>query len=234
LLKLNQVEAKYGEITAVKKATLHIPKGSIVTVLGANGAGKSSVLKCVSGLLKLSSGSIELENEPIGHLTVDERVKRGIVYVPEGRRIFTQLTVEENLKIGSYAVKNRAGMKSKMEKAYTYFPRLRERPKQRGGSLSGGEQQMLAIARGLMGEPKLLLLDEPSLGLAPIVIYEIFKMIETINKEGTTILLVEQNSHMALKVAHYGYVLQLGEIVMAGTREELCNNEEVKRLYLGG
>jgi branched-chain amino acid transport system ATP-binding protein len=234
LLRLNQVNAGYGEITAIKKVSLCIDKGKIVTILGSNGAGKSSILKCICGLLKTSSGSIELDNAPINNLEVHERVKKGIVYVPEGRRIFPKLTVGENLKIGSYTHQKRTGIKSKMEQVFIYFPRLKERFNQIGGSLSGGEQQMLAIARGLMSEPKWLLLDEPTLGLAPIVIQEIFKIIKSINEEGTTILLVEQNANIALDVAHYGYVLRLGEISMEGTSQDLRNNKEIEKLYLGG
>lgn len=233
MLKLNQIEIKYGGIQALKKVTVDIPEGKIITILGANGAGKTSLMHCAVGLIKPVNGTVEFMNESITHLPTDERVKRGIVYVPEGRRIFPDLTVEENLLMGSYAVKDRTKARKTMERVYTSFPRLKERTNQSGGSLSGGEQQMLAIGRSLMSEPRLLMLDEPSLGLAPLIVQEIFRIIEEINKEGVTILLVEQNAHMALKVAHYGYVMQLGEVLLQGESSVLTKNEEVTRLYLG-
>ena len=233
MLKLHEIEVKYGGVKALKKANIHIPQGKVITILGANGAGKSSLMQCVSGLTKPVSGSIKFMDEIITNLATDQRVKRGIVYVPEGRRIFPRLTVEENLKMGSFAVKDRAKVSKKMEKVYQYFSRLKARANQSGGSLSGGEQQMLAIGRGLMSEPKLLMLDEPSLGLAPIIVQEIYRIIQEINSEGMTILLVEQNAHMALKVAHFGYVLELVKVLLEGETTSLTQNEDIKRLYLG-
>lgn len=232
MLKIKEIEVKYGGVTAIKGNTLSIPKGKVVAILGANGAGKTSLLKCISGLTKPQAGTIEYNNQVINHWPTDQRVKRGIVYVPEGRRIFSKLTVEENLIMGTYTVKDRAKVKTKMDKVYTYFPQLKDRARQKGGFLSGGEQQMLAIGRGLMSEPQFLMLDEPSLGLAPIIVKEIYRIIKEISDEGTTILLVEQNAHMALKVSHYGYILQLGKILLEGESSKLIDNEEVKRLYL--
>jgi branched-chain amino acid transport system ATP-binding protein len=233
MLKLDKVHVFYGQIEALKGISLTVETGEIVTLIGANGAGKSTTLAAISGTQKLRSGEIWFDGERIDGLSPDRIVQRGILQVPEGRRIFHRLTVEENLRMGGYTVKEAAVVERNIKQAYELFPILGERKKQPGGTLSGGEQQMLAIARALMANPKMLLLDEPSLGLAPILIEKIFDTIKKINCEGTSILLVEQNAQQALAVAHRGYVLETGKIVLEGTGAELLANAGVREAYLG-
>jgi branched-chain amino acid transport system ATP-binding protein len=234
MLRLRQVETHYGQVQALRDISIDVPAGSIVTLIGANGAGKSTTLRAISGLIRPTNGTIELEGRRIDRLSPSEIVSLGISQSPEGRQILATLTVAENLKLGSYTRRDRSAVNEDLERVFSYFPVLADRRKQLGGTLSGGEQQMLAIARALMSRPRLLLLDEPSLGLAPLYVREIFKIIETINREsGTTILLVEQNANMALSIADYGYVLRNGRVVLHGTSELLRNNEEVQRSYLG-
>ena len=231
ILSIKDLKVNYGGIEAVKGISFDVPEGSIVTLIGANGAGKSSTLRTVAGLVKPKSGTIEFKGENITGKSSIDIVKRGITLVPEGRRIFPDLTVLENLKIGAYLRKD--DLKSDIEWVYSLFPRLKERAWQAGGTLSGGEQQMLAVGRALMSRPKLMMMDEPSLGLAPIVVRDIFKIIREINKKGVTILLIEQNANMALQTADYGYVLETGRISLSGTGAELLANEDVKKAYLG-
>jgi len=234
LLLLNDLHAGYGMIEVLKGINLEIYEGEIVTILGANGAGKSTTLMTISGVNRARCGTIEFEGKQIEGLDSHEIVRLGIGQVPEGRRIFPQLTVLENLELGAFQANQRVSMQKDLEKAFTTFPILRDRQSQKGGTLSGGEQQMLAISRALMARPKLLLLDEPSLGLAPMIVAKIFKIIQEINRNGTTVLLVEQNANMALHIAHRGYVLETGRIVLADTADQLLGNEEVKKSYLGG
>lgn len=234
MLKLFNIQSSYGHIKALKGVTIEVKQGNIVTILGANGAGKTTTLKTISGLIKPNVGTIEFMGERIDGRSPEVIVAKGIVQSPEGRQIFPGLSVLENLKIGAYSRKDRNNIPGDLERVYNYFPRLKERQNQTAGTLSGGEQQMLAIARALMAKPKLLLLDEPSLGLAPLVVKEIFEIIKEINKEGVTILLVEQNARQALAIANYAYILQTGLVVLEGKAEELRNNEEVKATYLGG
>ena len=231
ILSIKDLQVNYGGIEAVKGISFDVPRGSIVTLIGANGAGKSSTLRTVAGLVKPKSGSISFEGEEIGGKGPTDIVKRGITLVPEGRRIFPDLTVCENLRIGAYLRKD--DIKEDIEWVYSLFPRLKEREWQPGGTLSGGEQQMLAVGRALMSRPKLMMMDEPSLGLAPIVVRDIFKIIREINRQGVTILLIEQNANMALNTADYGYVLETGSIILSGSGQELLNNEAVKQAYLG-
>ena len=231
ILSIKDLKVNYGGIEAVKGISFDVPEGSIVTLIGANGAGKSSTLRTVAGLVKPKSGNILFKGEDITGKSSIDIVKRGITLVPEGRRIFPDLTVLENLKIGAYLRKD--DLKEDIEWVYSLFPRLKEREWQAGGTLSGGEQQMLAVGRALMSRPKLMMMDEPSLGLAPIVVRDIFKIIREINKKGVTILLIEQNANMALQTADYGYVLETGRISMSGTGAELLANEDVKKAYLG-
>jgi branched-chain amino acid transport system ATP-binding protein len=235
MLRLHDVVAAYGPIVALHGVSLEVPEGNIVTVLGANGAGKSSTMRAISGLLRPRQGSIEFEGQRIDHLSAEQIVSLGISHVPEGRQLFSQMTVLENLRLGAYARGgNRRDFEAALSQAFDYFPILAERKRQIAGTLSGGEQQMLAISRGLMANPRLLLLDEPSMGLAPIVTQEIFRIIETINQtRGMTILLVEQNANLALDIAHYGYVLETGRIALADTSENLRKSEAVRRSYLG-
>lgn len=233
MLKIRDLKVWYGAINAVKGVNIEVEKGQIVTLIGANGAGKSTILKAISGLLRDVQGTIEFKGENIIGLPPHKIVELGICQVPEGRRIFGNLTVKENLLMGAYKIKDKKVISEKMEKVFEIFPRLKERINQPGGTLSGGEQQMLAIGRALMSEPELLLLDEPSLGLAPFLVQEIFRIISEINVAGITILLVEQNAHMALQYAHRGYVLETGRIVLEGTAKELLENEMVKKAYLG-
>ncbi|MDO7488022.1 ABC transporter ATP-binding protein [Peribacillus sp. NPDC096622] len=234
MLKIEDINVYYGNIQALKGISLSINEGEIVTLIGANGAGKSTLLKSISGLLKPKQGQIIYEGQSIGGKAAQSIVKMGISHVPEGRRVFANMTVEENLQLGAYLRKDKAGIKQDMEKVYELFPRLLERLKQQSGTLSGGEQQMLAMGRALMAKPRLLLLDEPSMGLAPLLVKQIFNIIEEINKTGTTILLVEQNANLALSIADRAYVVETGRIVLSGKSEELTASEEIKNAYLGG
>ena len=233
MLELKSVRTYYGNIEALKEISLTVSEGEIITLIGANGAGKSTTLMSISGIVPPRFGEILFLDKPIHHLNPDEIVTLGISQVPEGRRIFPQLTVLENLDMGAFLRKDRAGIKKDMDHIFTLFPILAERQHQGGGTLSGGEQQMLAISRALMARPRLLLMDEPSLGLAPLIVRVIFDIIKKINEEGTTIFLVEQNAHMALKVAHRGYVMENGRITLEGNAQNLLVNEEVKKAYLG-
>lgn len=234
MLKISDLDVYYGYVHALKKVSIEVKKGEIVALLGANGAGKTSVLKTISGIKELDGGKITLEDRDISHTMPDIRTKLGIVQSPEGRQVFAQMNVEDNLKAGAYTRKSFKNLDKDFEKIYSYFPRLEERKKQLAGTLSGGEQQMLSIGRALMANPKVLLLDEPSLGLAPLIVEDIFKIIKQINKEGTTVLLVEQNAYQALSIAHSGYVLETGKIVLSGSAEDLKSNKEVQKAYLGG
>lgn len=233
MLELDNVKAYYGTIQALKGVSLNVQAGEIVTLIGANGAGKSTTLMAISSVVEVRSGSISFEGRDITRLPTDKAVILGITQVPEGRMIFPALTVLENLRMGGYLRRDRAGLRRDEEYVYQLFPILKERCNQAGGTLSGGEQQMLAIARALMARPKLMLLDEPSLGLAPIVVEHIFEVITRINAEGTTILLVEQNAQMALQIAHRGYVLETGRVVMSATAQALLADPKVKEAYLG-
>ncbi|HHW37329.1 MAG TPA: ABC transporter ATP-binding protein [Bacillales bacterium] len=233
MLKLQNIYVNYGSIEALRDVSLEVSKGSIVALLGSNGAGKSTTLKTISGLTKLISGKVIFDNENIQNLKPNQIVKKQIIHCPEGRQVFSQLTVLDNLRLGSYCRKDRGQIKKDLDHVLELFPRLKERLTQSGGTLSGGEQQMLAIGRALMGKPKLLLLDEPSLGLAPLIIDEIFKIIKNINKEGTSILLVEQNANLALSISDYAYILENGKVALSGKAKELKNNEKVSELYLG-
>lgn len=234
LLELKQVNTFYGNIQALRDISLSVDEGEIVTLIGANGAGKSTTLMSICGITPVRSGEILLDGENITKIIPNKIVERGISQVPEGRRIFPQLTVTENLDMGAFLRKDKEGIKKDLDEVFTLFPRLAERRNQAGGTLSGGEQQMLAISRALMMRPRILLLDEPSLGLAPIFVQHIFEIIKKINVERkTTVFLVEQNAYMALKIAHKGYVLQNGVIKLADTAENLLANEEVRKAYLG-
>jgi branched-chain amino acid transport system ATP-binding protein len=233
LLKLDNVKTYYGNIRALKGISLEVAEGEIVCLIGGNGAGKSTSLMTISGVLTPEEGDIIYQGQSIVSLRPDNIVEMGICQVPEGRMIFPVLTVMENLDLGAYLRKDKDGIKADIERVFGLFPILRERSNQAGGTLSGGEQQMLAIGRALMARPKLLLLDEPSLGLAPIVVDSIFDIIRQINEEGTTILLVEQNAQLALQFSHRGYVLETGEITLADTSEALRTNEQVRKAYLG-
>jgi branched-chain amino acid transport system ATP-binding protein len=233
ILMLRNVETYYGPIMAIRGVSLEVPEGSIVTVLGANGAGKTTILKAISGVMDLQKGSITFEGKEIRNMDPDRVMRLGIGHVPEGREIFPFLTVRENLLMGAYT-RTDGGIEADIEEVYGYFPRLRERAAQAAGSMSGGEQQMLAIGRALMAKPRLLLLDEPSLGLSPKLVKEIFEIVGRINKEKkTTILLVEQNANVALHAADYGYVLEVGRIVMEDTCARLLEKEDIKEFYLG-
>ncbi|MBS1418970.1 MAG: ABC transporter ATP-binding protein [Firmicutes bacterium] len=231
MLSIKDLQVNYGGIEAVKGISFDVPQGSIVTLIGANGAGKSSTLRTVAGLVKPSSGSIRFMGEEITGKGPTDIVKKGITLVPEGRRIFADLSVLENLKIGAYLRKD--DIREDLDWVYSLFPRLKERAWQAGGTLSGGEQQMLAVGRALMSRPKLMMMDEPSLGLAPIVVRDIFNIIREINKRGVTILLIEQNANMALQTADFGYVLETGRISLSGSGSALLTNEAVKKAYLG-
>ena len=232
VLKVDNINVYYGSIHAIKGISFEVNAGEIVTLIGANGAGKSSTLNTISGLLRSRTGSIEFMGEDFGKVPPHQIVSRGLALVPEGRRIFLQMTVQENLEMGAYVRKS--GIREKMEKVYAYFPRLKERYKQVAGTLSGGEQQMLAMGRSLMSDPKVIMLDEPSMGLAPILVEEIFTIIQHLHESGTTILLVEQNAQAALSVADRGYVLETGKIVASGTGAELLVSPAIKKAYLGG
>ena len=233
ILKVDNINVYYGAIHAIKGISLEVNEGEIVTLIGAIGAGTSTTLQTVSGLLRSRTGSIEFNGENISHVPAHKLVYKGLAQVPEGRRIFLQMSVEENLEMGAFTQKN-AGIDADLESVYEQFPRLRERKKQAAGTLSGGEQQMLAMGRALMSHPKLLMLDEPSMGLAPILVEQIFDIIRQLHKNGTTILLVEQNAQMALSVADRAYVLETGKITLSGTGKELAESDEVRKAYLGG
>jgi len=233
LLELQNVDVHYGAIHALRGVSFRVSKGEIVTLIGANGAGKTTTLRAVSGMLRPSGGHIQYENVPIDGLKPHRLVARGLCHAPEGRGIFPNLTVLENLELGAFLRRDADGIAQDMERGFKLFPILRERATQMAGTLSGGEQQMLAIARALMARPRLLLLDEPSLGLAPTVVETIFNIIQEINKQGVTILLVEQNAHLALGIAHHGYVLETGVVVQSGTGTELLRSPEVRKAYLG-
>ncbi len=232
MLRLEALDVYYGEIHALRGVALEVRGGEIVTLLGNNGAGKSTALKTISGLLAPRGGAVVFDGRPLAGVPAHEIVARGIAHVPEGRRIFNRLTVRENLTMGAY-LRTDADVDADLDRAFELFPRLKERVTQVAGTLSGGEQQMLAIARALMARPRLLLLDEPSMGLAPVLVEQIFATIDSINRQGTTMLLVEQNAAMALSIAHRGYVLETGAVVLSGTAAELAENAEVRRAYLG-
>jgi branched-chain amino acid transport system ATP-binding protein len=233
LLQINSAYAGYGAIEVLKNVSLDVQPGEIVTIIGANGAGKTTTLMCVSGVNRLRAGSIVFQGQEIRRLPPHEIVRLGLCQSPEGRKIFPRLTVLENLELGAITRHDHAAIRSDLDHVYSLFPILHERSKQAGGTLSGGEQQMLAVARALMGRPKLLLLDEPSLGLAPLIVAKIFEVIRTLNQEGIAVLLVEQNARMALKLAHRGYVLETGRITLSAPASELLNNQRVKDAYLG-
>jgi branched-chain amino acid transport system ATP-binding protein len=232
MLVVKDVHTYYGQIHALQGITLSVAKGEVVTLIGANGAGKTTTLKTISGLLHARAGSVHFEGEDITKVAAHKLVERGIGHAPEGRRIFSRLTVLENLQMGAFSRPN-ANIAPDIDRVFALFPRLKERERQLGGTLSGGEQQMLAIGRALMSEPRMLLLDEPSLGLAPILVAQVFETIKEINSQGTTVLLVEQNALQALSIAHRGYVLQTGEVVLSGRADDLRQNETVRKAYLG-
>lgn len=234
MLKIDNIDVYYGAIHALKGISLEAKEGEIVTLIGANGAGKSTTLRTISGLLKPKTGSITFLGQDIAGVRAHEIVKKGISQVPEGRRVFAEMTVMENLDLGAFVRKDKAGIQQDLKHVFELFPRLEERKNQSAGTLSGGEQQMLAMGRALMSRPKLLLLDEPSMGLAPLLIKEIFNIIVDINKSGTTVLLVEQNANMALSIAHRAYVLETGRITLSGSAKELAASEDVRKAYLGG
>ena len=232
-LEIRDLCVSYGGIRALKGVSLSVDEGQIVTLIGANGAGKSTTLRAISGLQKVQSGSILYGGEELTSLPAKEIVRRGIIHVPEGRRVFPDMTVAENLKIGAFLRTDKAAIAQDMDYVYSLFPRLKERSWQLAGTLSGGEQQMLAVGRALMSRPKVLMMDEPSLGLAPLIVKDIFSIIRRVNQDGITVLLIEQNANAALRIADYGYVLQTGTIALSGTGEELLKNESVREAYLG-
>ena len=233
MLKLDNINLYYGAIHALKDISLEVNQGEIVTLIGANGAGKTSTLRAISGLQPIKSGVITFKNSQLNKIPANKIVSLGLSHVPEGRRVFAALTVRENLELGAYLRKDKAEIKKDMEMVFSKFPRLKEREKQQSGTLSGGEQQMLAIGRALMNRPEMLILDEPSMGLAPLVVKDIFATIVEINKAGTTILLVEQNANMALTIANRAYVLETGKIVQSGDANVLLNDDSIKSAYLG-
>lgn len=233
MLEIKSLSVHYGGIHALQGIDLSVPEGKIVTLIGANGAGKSTTLRSIVGLVKPTSGKVLLRDTVISGKATQEIVQMGLVLVPEGRRIFSNLTVEENLMLGAYARSDREGVLKDLSHVYDLFPRLKERRTQKGGTLSGGEQQMLSVGRGLMSRPKLLMMDEPSLGLAPLIVKMIFEIIKQINTEGTTVLLVEQNAKAALEVADYGYVLETGRITLQGKGRDLLMDDRVRKAYLG-
>ena len=233
MLKIENLHVAYGGIQALRGISLEVPDGKIVTLIGANGAGKSTTLRTITGLVKAGSGSIQWNDEELLGKSIDKIVTSGIAMSPEGRRVFPDMTVLENLKIGAYLRRDKDGIAKDLQWVYDLFPRLKEREWQLAGTLSGGEQQMLAVGRALMSRPKLMMLDEPSLGLAPLVVQDIFKIIQEINRQGVTVLLIEQNANMALKIADLAYVLETGNITMSGTGAELLANDKVKEAYLG-
>ena len=233
MLKIENLHVSYGGIQALRGISLEVPDGKIVTLIGANGAGKSTTLRTITGLVKASSGSIQWNGEELLGKSIDKIVGSGIAMSPEGRRVFADMSVVENLRIGAYLRTDKAEIEKDVQWVYSLFPRLEERSWQLAGTLSGGEQQMLAVGRALMSRPKLMMLDEPSLGLAPLVVQDIFSIIKEINKQGVTVLLIEQNANMALKIADLAYVLETGNITMSGTGAELLANEKVREAYLG-
>ncbi|MCS7068864.1 MAG: ABC transporter ATP-binding protein [Meiothermus sp.] len=234
LLEVKDIHTYYGHIHALKGVSLTVEEGEIVTLIGANGAGKSTTLRTISGMNKPRKGEVVYQGQPIHKMPADKIVGLGIGHVPEGRRIFPRMTVEENLEMGGFLINNPKVVQERKEQAFTLFPRLAERRNQKGGTLSGGEQQMLAIGRALMQDPKLLLMDEPSMGLAPVLVDFIFEIIQKLNQQGKTILLVEQNARLALQIAHRGYVLQTGHLTMSGPARELAARPEIQEAYLGG
>lgn len=234
MLSVNDLKVSYGAIKALQGISFNVEQGEIITLIGSNGAGKTTTLQSLSNIIQKESGSVMFYDKDISKISSDEIVKMGLIHVPEGRRVFSNMTVKENLDIGAYTRKDKDGIKKDRDLVFDLFPRLRERIKQYAGTLSGGEQQMLAIGRGLMARPKLLLLDEPSMGLAPILVDEIFSIVKSINKEGVTILLVEQNAFKALALANRGYILETGKIIKSGSGSELINDPAVKSAYLGG
>ncbi len=234
LLELNEIDTYYGAIHALRGVTLNVEEGEIVTLIGSNGAGKSTTLRTISGQLRPRQGTITLRGKQIQSRPAHEIVELGVCQSPEGRRVFSRMSVHENLEMGAFSRRDKAAITADFERVYGLFPRLKERENQKAGTMSGGEQQMLAIARALMAEPKVLLLDEPSMGLAPILVEQIFDIIKTINQQGTTVLLVEQNALMALAIANRGYILQTGEIVLADEAAALAKNPAVRAAYLGG
>jgi branched-chain amino acid transport system ATP-binding protein len=234
MLKIENIDVFYGAIHALKGISVEVKEGEIVTLIGANGAGKSTILRTISGLLKPKAGQVTFEGKNISGVAAQDIVKLGISQVPEGRRVFANMSVLENLELGAYIRNDKKGIQEDMEKVFLRFPRLSERRSQLAGTLSGGEQQMLAMGRALMSRPRLLLLDEPSMGLAPLLVREIFSIIKEINASGTTVLLVEQNAHMALSIAHRAYVLETGRITLSGDAKELAASEEIRKAYLGG
>jgi branched-chain amino acid transport system ATP-binding protein len=233
MLKINNLNVFFGGIHALKGISFDVPIGKVITLIGANGAGKSTTLRTICGLIKPQGGQIKFSNNEINNIPADKIVKKGIALIPEGRKIFPNLTVQENLSLGAFARTDKQEIEKDLEWVYELFPRIKERLWQKGGTLSGGEQQMLAISRGLMSRPKLLMMDEPSLGLAPLLVKEIFDIIQKIHDDGITVLLVEQNAFAALKIADYAYVLETGKIVLHGTGDELLKDERVKKAYLG-
>lgn len=234
MLTIQNLETYYGNIRALKGISLEVPEGKIVSLIGANGAGKTTMMKTVAGVLTPRSGSITLNGKQVQGMKPHQLVKEGLALVPEGRQVLAPMTVLENLELGAYQRNDRQGIQQDIEKMFAWFPILKERVDQLAGTMSGGQQQMLAIARALMSRPKLLLLDEPSMGLAPIIVSDIFKVIQQINQEGTTVLIVEQNVRQVLKIADYGYVLESGQIVMSGEAQDLLHDDRVKEAYLGG
>ncbi|WP_423802595.1 ABC transporter ATP-binding protein [Neobacillus sp. SAB-20_R2A] len=233
MLQIHGLCVNYGKAEAVKDVNLMVKQGSITTLIGANGAGKTSILKAVTGIIKPNNGEVSFNNEKISHLHASEIVKKGIALVPEGRRLFPEMTVMENLELGAYLIRDKNQVKNGLEQVLTYFPDLKQKLNQEAGRLSGGQQQMVAIGRALMSQPKLLILDEPSIGLAPIIVQKISEIIKNINDTGVSVLLVEQDAHTALTISKYGYVLQNGMIELSGNSQELLENEKVKMAYLG-
>lgn len=234
MLKVENIDVHYGNIHAIKGISFDVKKGEVVTLIGANGAGKTTILKTVSKLMDPSAGTITFDGKPLSKLAPHEMVYAGMAHVPEGRRVFSKMSVEENLQMGAFIRKDKENIKKDLEMVFKYFPRLKERMSQAAGTLSGGEQQMLAIGRALMSRPKLLLMDEPSMGLAPLLVQEIFNIVETIKETGTTILLVEQNANQALQVADRAYVLETGKIIQSGSAKELLADDSIRKAYLGG
>lgn len=234
MLQVKELDVYYGAIHALKKLSLEVEKGTIVTLIGANGAGKTTVLKTISGILRPTRGTINFKGQDITKVAPEKIVALGVSQVPEGRRVFQTMSVLENLEMGAYLRSDKKSIQEDMDNVFIRFPRLKERRRQSAGTLSGGEQQMLAIGRALMAQPELLLMDEPSMGLAPLLVKEIFQIIKDINSRGTTVLLVEQNANMALSIADKAYVIEVGEIALEGSAEKLLRSEEVKKAYLGG